>query len=161
MGYLLLFYTHPPPTPPTLKTWEIRIFKKWKKLLEISLIILHMHTKNHNHMRYTCWDTEWDTEFLVIMGHFLPFYTHTLPKNPENQFWKNEKSIWRCYHFTHVYQKSWSYNVCFLRYGVHQTLFFFILGHFCAFNTLLTPKIKIWKKCKKNLEILSFYTCVP
>ena len=25
----------------------------------------------------------------------------------------------------------------------------------------MTPKIKIWKKWKKHLEILSFYTCVP
>ena len=30
---------------------------------------------------------------------------------------------------------------------------------FCSFTTLLTPKIKIWKKCTKHLEILSFYKC--
>ena len=29
---------------------------------------------------------------------------------------------------------------------------------FCSFTPLLTPKIKFWKKCKKHLEILSFYT---
>ena len=30
-----------------------------------------------------------------------------------------------------------------------------------SFTPLLIPKIKIWKKCKKHLEILSFYTSVP
>ena len=32
---------------------------------------------------------------------------------------------------------------------------------FCPFTSLMTPKIKNWKKYKKLLEILSFYTCVP
>ena len=31
---------------------------------------------------------------------------------------------------------------------------------FCPFNPLTTQKIKILKKWKKQLEILSFYTCV-
>ena len=61
-----------------------------------------------------------------------------------------------------MYQKSQSYNVCFLRYGVRLILFFDILDHFLPFfTTLLTPKIKIWKKCKTYQEILSFYTSVP
>ena len=32
---------------------------------------------------------------------------------------------------------------------------------FCSFTPLLTPKIKFWKKCKKHLEILCFYTYSP
>ena len=32
---------------------------------------------------------------------------------------------------------------------------------FFAFAPLLTPKIKIWKKCTKTPEILSFYTWAP
>ena len=38
------------------------------------IIILYMCTKNHNHMIYSSWDTEWDTEFFIILDHFLPFY---------------------------------------------------------------------------------------
>ena len=34
--------------------------------------------------------------------------------------------------------------------------FFVILGNFCSFTPLLTPKTKIWKKCKKHVEILPF-----
>ena len=47
-------------------------------------------------------------------------------------------------------QKTRSYDVCLLRYGVLvQTKFFVISDHFCFFTTLLTLKLKIWKKCKK------------
>ena len=35
--------------------------------------------------------------------------------------------------FKHVYLKSRSYDVCFLRYRVQQTYFFAILGHFFPF----------------------------
>ena len=38
--------------------------------------------------------------------------------------------------------------------------FFVVLGHFCPLTLLTTQKIKILKKKKKHLEILSFYTCV-
>ena len=37
------------------------------------------------------------------------------------------------YHCTQVNQKSQSYNVWFLRYGVRQTDFIVILGHFLPF----------------------------
>ena len=46
------------------------------------IIILHMCTKNHNHM-YGSWDMECDRQnFFVIMDRFLPFYP---PMDPENQ----------------------------------------------------------------------------
>ena len=97
-----------------------------------------------------------------IFCHFGSFFSLLPPNNPENQYFKkNEKIIWRCHHFALVYQKSQSYDVCFLTYGVQQTYFFVILGHFWSFTPLLTLKIKIWKKCTKCMEILSFYTCVP
>ena len=94
------------------------------------------------------------------MGYFLAFY----PPNSRNKstFWKNEKNTWRYYHFTYVYQKIWSDDVRFLRYSAWQIWLFFILDHFCPFTPLTTaPKIKILKKWKFFLEILSFYICVP
>ena len=51
------------------KTWKIRILKKWKKIAG-DIIILHMCTKNHNHMRYSSWDTKWDR----IFCHFGSFF---------------------------------------------------------------------------------------
>ena len=54
-----------------------------------------------------------------------------------------------------MYHKSRSYKA-------QQTEFFIILGHFLPiFASLTTQRIKILKKWKKLLEILSFYTCVP
>ena len=43
----------------------------------------------------------------------------------------------------------------------HRHNFLSFQAIFCFFDPLLTPKIKIWKKCKKQLDILSFYTCAP
>ena len=41
------------------------------------------------------------------------------------------------------------------------TIYLFILGYFCHFTPLTTQKIKIFLKWKQNLEVSSFYTCVP
>ena len=56
-------------------------FWKNEKKIAGDIIILHMCTKNHNHMRYSSWDMEWDKNFLVILSHFLPFtpYPPNLP----------------------------------------------------------------------------------
>ena len=52
----------------------------------------------------------------------------------------------------HVYQKSQSYDLRYLRYGVRQTKTFVILSHFLPFyHSLMIPKIKILKKKKKKL----------
>ena len=56
------------------KTWKIRILKKWKKIAG-DIIILHMCTKNHNHMRYSSWDTKWDR----IFCHFEPLFVLLTP----------------------------------------------------------------------------------
>ena len=61
------------------------------------VIVLHMCTKNPDHMMYGFSDMKRNRQFLVILGHFLPFY-HT--KNP-----KNQNKTWR-YHSTQVSQKS-------------------------------------------------------
>ena len=129
------------------------------------ITVLHMRTKNHNHMMYSSWDTERQTEFFVISDDFLSFYPEQLRKS---KFWKNEKkhldmsSFYTCVPkirnhdmmyaswdwtiscpftpnntenqnlikmkkaFEHVIilhmctknKKSWSYGVCFLRYGL-------------------------------------------
>ena len=60
-----------------------------------------------------------------------------------------------------MHHKSRSYNVWFLRYKVQRTMFFCILGHFLPFDLPNNPKNQNFKKIKKCLEILSFYTCVP
>ena len=66
------------------------------------------------------------------------------------------------YHFTNVYQKSQSYDVWFLRYGVRQTEFFVILGHFLPFYhppPLNDPKNQNFEKKMKKLpaDIILLY----
>ena len=93
MGHILPFY------PPIIKTKQNQNFEKMKRSAG-DTIILHMCSKNHNHMRYGSPDTD---------------ETKNLENNLENKkSEKNEKDIYRCLHFTHVYQKSRSY-VCFLK----------------------------------------------
>ena len=119
------------------KTQKIRILKKWKK---IAGYILHMSTKNHNHMRYISRDTEWD-DFFSFRAIFYPLNLPSPALQPRKpKFWKNEKNIWRCHHFKLVQQKTQSYDVCLLWYGVRQTQFFVILGHFLLFYPTIDPK---------------------
>ena len=84
----------------------------FEKIYKITgdIIILHKCTKNHNNMKYSSWDTEWDRH----LDYFLPLYPSNNPKNPD--FEKNGTNTWR-YRVTQVYQKSWSYVILFLRYG--------------------------------------------
>ena len=59
-------------------------------------MILHMFTKNHNHLMYGSWEMEWDEQFFIIVGHVLPFHPRS---NSENQNFEKMKK-------GHMYQKS-------------------------------------------------------
>ena len=109
--------------------------------------ISHICTENHNNMMYGSWDMKGNR----INCHFEPFLAPLLHWQPEKpKFWKNEESTLRYHHFTYVYHKWKSYDVWFLKYGVQQTEFLFILEHFLPYCPLTTQKIKILKKWKKS-----------
>ena len=82
-------------------------------------------------MIYSSWDIEQNILKLAILGHFLPFYP--LKNPPKSKFWKLEKFAGDVI-ILHVYQKSQSYDVRFLRYRVRQTEFFDIMGHYLPFD---------------------------
>ena len=93
------------------------------------------------------------------MGYFLPFCPLTCPKN-EN-FKKMKKMpgdiiiLHKCTkNHDHMLYCSWDMTCdgC--------NCYFSFWASFCPFSPLATQKIKISKKWKKCLEILSFYTCV-
>ena len=83
----------------------------------------------------------------------------SVTKHKKIKFWKTEKITWRYYHFTIVRQKSWSYAILFLRYGVWQMWLFFILGHFFSFTPLTAQKSKL-KKIKTPGDIMSLHKCI-
>ena len=146
MGHFLHF--HPPKNP------KIRILKKCKKFQDI--IILHMCTKNHNHMRYSSWDME--MIFFVILGYLLPFYS---PNNLANQNLEKTKKASGDVISLHICTKNHDHMMYASWDMEWDRQFFVILGHFCPFTPLLTPKIKIWKKYNKRLtnDITLLHTC--
>ena len=91
----------------------------------------------------------------------MPFYPPNSPKN--DNFTTMKKTTGDIIIFTHVYQKSWSYDILFLRYGMWRIYFWAIFCPLPYFLPLqLARKVKISKKWKKTqLEISSFYTSVP
>ena len=95
-----------------------------------------------------------------IFCHFGPIFALLLPYQTKKiKFLKIEKSTWRYYQFTHVYQKWQWYDVWFLRYGAWQSNIFVILDSLFPFYPPNYPKSQNFKKLKKkNLELLSFYT---
>ena len=118
--------------------WKTTIYWKnfWNKPIKNIRIfiftILDLKKKNkEKHLKtlfytiiYSSWDTECDR-----LSHFLPFYIPPL-KIKKIRILKKWKNCWRYHHFTKVTHKPQSYKVWFLRYGVRQTEFFAILGHF-------------------------------
>ena len=102
-------------------------------------------------MIYDCWNIRCDRQ------KFLSFWTIFCPFSPLTT-WKIKiftlkKNTWRYYHFTHLHHTRQSYDVWFLRYGVHQTIFC-PSGPFFALLPLYEPiksnfekneKKKIWR----------------
>ena len=81
------------------------------------------------------------------LGHFLPF-----ANNPKNQnFEKMKKNLEILSFYTWVPQTT-SYEICFLRYGVQQTIFL----SFWAITLLMTQKLKFAKNIKKSWRYYLF-----
>ena len=104
----LSFY---PPMDP-----ENQNFEKMKQML--GDIILHMCTINDSYNVWLLRYEAWQTEFFVILDHFLYFYPFDNPKS--QHFEKMKKDAWRYHYFTQVYQKSWWHAILFLRYGMQR-----------------------------------------
>ena len=76
-------------------------------------------------MKITHMWRRWGAHLRISLCHLLMNFE----KHKKSDFWKNEKKIyWRSHHFTHLYQKSQSHEVQFLRYGMrHIFLSFWII----------------------------------
>ena len=120
-GLFFPFYSFSPPWPPlTLKAQEIKIKKKWKKkCLEISSRYTSVpRIMIRCYAVLEIWHVM-DKIFIFHFGLFLPFYPSNSPKNQHLE--KNEQKTWRYHQFTQVYQKLWSDDIQFLRYGLRWT----------------------------------------
>ena len=128
--------------------------------------ILHICSKNHNHMMYGSWEMErnrWNFfSFSILFGPFTLPQSALLPpqQTRKSKVWEHEKKtpgdiiiLHKC---TINDNHTW-----FLRYEARQTELFVILGHFLTFDPPNNPKTKNLKKTKKYLKISSFYTSAP
>ena len=126
-GSFLPFYL---PKKPTIQNFEMKELARD--------IILHMCTKNHNHMRYSFWDTESEGQiFFVILGHcfFLLPAPPPPPNNPENQNFEKMKK--------HLEMSS--FCTCVPKITITWCMFFEIwsatdckMTMFCHFGSFLT-----------------------
>ena len=94
------------------------------------------------------------TEFFYILGHFLHFDP---PNNPENQSFEKLKKMSGDIFILHLCTANddhMMYGSSDIKHGRQNVLLFWAI--FCLFIPLTTRKIKILKKRKKFLEILSF-----
>ena len=141
MGYFLPFYYSP-------KCWKYQNLEKMNKMPG-DIIILHMHTKNYDQMMYGSWDMVRDRcnsfSFWAIFCPFIPLAAQKIKIKKR----KMKKKPWR-YYFTYVYQKLWSDDVQFLRYGAWQMQLFFILGHFLPFYPPNSLKNQSFEEMKKT-----------
>ena len=137
-------------------------FKQMKKSSG-DVIILHMCSKNHDHMMYASWDMECDRHNF-LPGDIIILHSCTInedhmmhcswdikARRTESIFWKNEEYAWRYYYFTLVYYKWRLYDVWFLRYGAWW-IYYFVIFHF---GVLLPPPPQKKENEKKRREISS------
>ena len=123
----------------------------------------HFTNAYHKWQSYDVWFLRYEvqqTEFFVILDCFLPFYP---TMDPENQnFEKMKKTLEDI-----IILQMFTINDSHMIYGFsdtecnRQNFFLSFWTIFCPFTPLTTQKIKILKKWKNHLEILSLYTCVP
>ena len=97
--------------------------------------------------------------FVVVLGHFLPFYPHNSPKNKTIKKKKMKKTpgdiiiLHKCTkNHDHRLYCSWD----MAQDGCNWYFSFWAI--FCSFTSLTTRKMKISKKC---MEMSSFNTTVP
>ena len=119
------------------------------------ITILHMCTKNDNHMRYSSWDTNWDRIFCHF-GPFFAFLTLCPPTTHKTKLKKIMKKTSREVIILNLRnKKTRSYDVCFFSYRVFaQTIFCHFRPVFAFLPHYWLQKLKFGKNVKKYLDIL-------
>ena len=146
----MIFY---PFTPSPTENPKNQDFEKLKKIAG-EIIISHLFTKNHNHMRHGSWDTGWHRQnFWSLWAIFCPFTPLTI-KNLKNKNFEKMKKVSRdviilheCtkYH-NHTMHASWDME------HNRQNFFSLVANFFCPFTQIKTWKIKTLKKWKKQQQ---------
>ena len=143
-----------PPINPKNQNFEKNGKTAWR--------YYHFTEAQHKSQSHDVWFLRygaWWTKCFVMLDLLLPFYA---PNNLKNKNFEKMKKlpgdiiIWNMctINDNHVMYGFWD-----IEHHRPNALSFWTI--FLPFTPLTTQKIKILKKWKKPLEILSFYTCVP
>ena len=99
-----------------------------------------------------------ETEFFVVLDHFLPFYPLNNLKIKILKKWKKSSGDMIILYMHHIWQ---TYDVWLLRYGAQQTEFFVILDCFLTFYPPpKDPENQNFEKAKKKAWIYYHFTLV-
>ena len=112
-------------------------------------MILHKCTENHNHIRYSSWDTEWNIQNFLLFWVIFCHSTCPLTTGKIKILKKWKKHLEMSSFYTCI-PKSQSYDVCFLRYDTRQIEFFVILGYFFPFYPTKNQKNQNFEKMEKK-----------
>ena len=142
-------------TPPPHDLENQNFGKERKKCLEISFFYTYMCNIIEDHMIHCSWNIKCDRQkCLSSLAIFCPLSPLTTWKMKILKLKKIPGDII----ILHICTIIGNHDVWLLRYGTGQ---FFVILDFFSFFPIWTQKIKILKKWKKYLKILSFYNCVP
>ena len=142
----MIFY---PFTPSPTENPKNQDFEKLKKIAG-EIIISHLFTKNHNHMRHGSWDTGWHRQnFWSLWAIFCPFTPLTI-KNLKNKNFEKMKKASRDVIILHVCTKYHNHTMHASWDMERNRQNFFSLGanFFCPFTQIKTWKIN-FEKMKK------------
>ena len=133
LSFWVMFY--PPNNPKKSKSWKK---KEKKNVWRYYFTYGAQQTNFFSHFRpffslmmYGSWNMKRDRHiflsFCTIFFSFVPIATQNI------KILKKWRKSWRCHHFSQVDQKSWSYAILFLKYGVWRITAIFNLGYFLSF----------------------------
>ena len=132
----------------------------WKRTQNFKI---EKNTYRYYHFTHLSWMTImmygcWDMEHYRLFCHSGPFFALWTQKIKIFKKWKN---AWRYFilqmctiNNSHMMYGSWNMEC-------NRQNFLSFWTTFCPFTPLTTQKIKLLKKWKNCLEILSFYTGIP
>ena len=150
LGHFLPFY--PPSPPPQPGNQNSAKMKKASG----DVIILHMCTKNHNHIWCMLYEI-WSAIDIVIFCNFGSFFA-LLPFNPKNQSLKKNKKM----PGNVIILENCTINNNYMMYGSsdmkRKKHFFAILGHFLPFYPPKNKQIVfLQKKNPPTNKKISFF----
>ena len=142
-----------------IKTWKIKILKKWKQCVEISSFYTSVPK-----IMIICYTVPeiWHMTDVIIIFHFGLFFALLPPNSPKNQNFEKMKKTPGDIIILHMCTKNYDQ----MMYGSWDMVcdrcncYFSFWAIFCTFTPLTARKVKILKKWEKTpWDIIILHMC--